>query len=143
MAGEQQHALTLLHGPGDVLFPFHLHQPAYPPIRPEPGHADLEDGAAHALEVLHQQGFTLIPAELGQGQLQIAAGYLDAGLQQLAGQGAELAPQPHLATPGQQHQQPEQAKACPAAPVAGMEQMGFEAGSAFLGHEESLVLNRK
>ncbi|MNF68665.1 hypothetical protein D3C84_505280 [compost metagenome] len=139
VAGEQQHALALLDGVDDMLFPLHLHQAAHPPIRPEPGHAHLEDGAAHALEVLFEQGFPLIPTELGHRQLQVAAGNLDAGFQQLAGQGAELATQPHLAAPGQQHQQPEQAQTEPAAPVTGMEQTGFEAGSMFLGHEESLV----
>ncbi|MNV22577.1 hypothetical protein D3C71_1135560 [compost metagenome] len=139
VTGEQQHALTLFDGVDDMLFPFHLHQAAHPPVWPEPGHAHLEDGAAHALEVLFEQGFPLIPAELGHRQLQVATGNLDAGFQYLAGQGAELTTQPHLAAPGQQHQQPQQAQAEPAAPVTGMEQTGFEAGSMFLGHEESLV----
>ncbi len=125
VAGEQQHALTLLHGGDDVLFPFHLHQVAHPPVWPEPGHAHLEDGAAHALEILLEQRLALIPTQLGHRQLQIAAGNLDAGFQNLAGQVAELATQPHLAAPGQQHQQPEQAEAEPAGPVTGMKQAGF------------------
>ncbi len=76
VAGEQQHALTFFHGGNDMLFPFHLHQVAHPPVRPEPGDTHLEYGAAHALEVLLEQLLALGQSQLRQRQLQIATGNL-------------------------------------------------------------------
>ena len=62
MAGEQQHPFTGGHGGAYMLFAFHLHQGADAAVGPEPGHAGLEDGAAHALEVATQQHRLLLGA---------------------------------------------------------------------------------
>ena len=97
---------------------------AHPPVWPKA--MPTSKMAQPALEVLHQEGFALIPAELRHRQLRLqqTAGNLTRDFQQLAGQGAERWRPSHLAAPGQQHQQPEQERPSQLPSAQGMEQTG-------------------